>query len=207
MLEKVKTTPNLSDTSPLHKEALNQGKEYFINCQNYNVIDAFKSLSVEEVKKKLNKTAFPYAVCIENWIGCLNFSSCIRNANAFNAREVFYVGNKRFDRRGSQGTHNYKDVKFLSTIEDFKRLKLKYRIIGIDNIPGAVSLKNYNWFPHSKRVLDPLVVFGEEGCGLTKEMQYLCEEMVSIEQYGSVRSLNAATASGIIMHSIVSQLT
>jgi tRNA G18 (ribose-2'-O)-methylase SpoU len=206
MLEKIKTKPALSDSSPLHSEAIKQGKQFFIDAQKFNVIDAFKPLTVETIKSKLAETAFPFAVCMENWIGDLNFGSFIRNANAFNVKEIFYVGAKRFDRRGAQGTYHYKDVVFLPNIEDLKDLKRKYRFIGIDNIPGSVSLTNYSWFKNSRRDLPPLLIFGEEGCGLTTGMQYLCEEIVHIDMYGSVRSLNAATASGIIMHSVTSQI-
>jgi tRNA G18 (ribose-2'-O)-methylase SpoU len=49
------------------------------------------------------------------------------------------------------------------------------------------------------------MVFGSEGVGITQEMRELCEEMVYIPQFGSVRSVNCATASGIIMNSFVSQ--
>ncbi len=206
MLEKVKTVPDLSDNSPLHKEAIKQGRQHFVDAQKFNVIDKFKPLSVETIKAKLAETAFPFAVCMENWLGDLNFGSLIRNANAFNAKEIFYVGTRRFDKRGAQGTYHYKDVKFLTSIDDLKDLKRRYRFIGIDNIPGAVSLNNYSWFPNSRRDLPPLLIFGEEGCGLTSDMQYLCEEIVQIEMYGSVRSLNAGTASGIIMYSITSQI-
>jgi tRNA G18 (ribose-2'-O)-methylase SpoU len=206
MLQKIKTNPDFSAISPPHKTALEQGKNYFTNCEKFNVIDEFKSFSIETIKEKLKETAFPFAICIENWLGELNFSSCIRNANAFNAKEIFYVGAKRFDRRGAQGTYHYKDVVFLPNIEDLKDLKRKYRFIGIDNIPGSVSLTNYSWFKNARRDLPPLLIFGEEGCGLTTGMQYLCEEIVHIDMYGSVRSLNAATASGIIMHSVTSQI-
>jgi tRNA G18 (ribose-2'-O)-methylase SpoU len=206
MLSKVMTQPVLSDSSPRHNEAIKQGRQFFIDAQKFNVIDAFKPLTVEAIRARLEETAFPFAVCMENWIGDLNFGSLIRNANAFNAREIFYVGAKRFDRRGAQGTYHYKDVQFLQSIEDLKSLKRQYRFIGIDNIPGSVSLTKYAWFRNSGRDLPPLLIIGEEGCGLTTGMQYLCEEIVHIDMFGSVRSLNAATASGIIMHSVVSQI-
>lgn len=206
MLEKIKTLPVLSDNSFLHKEAIKQGRQFFADSQQFNVIDDFKPLSVEEIRTKLNASAFPFAVCMENWIGDFNFGSCIRNANAFNAKEIFYVGARKFDRRGAQGTYHYKDVKFLPSIEDLKDLKRQYRFIGIDNVRGSKSIKNYSWFKNAGRDLPPLVIFGEEGCGLTPDMQYLCEEILHIDMYGSVRSLNAATASGIIMHSITSQI-
>lgn len=209
MLPKIKTYPDLSENSPKHIKIKDAGKDFFFQSQNFNVIDKFKSFTADQIREELEKTSFPYAVCLENWTGNFNFSSCIRNANAFNAREIFYVGNKKFDKRGMVGVQNYKSIQFLKTIGDLKVLKNKYRFIGIDNIPGAILLKNYKRRWYYDCIGDrwdkmPMIIFGEEGCGLTPGMIELCEDIVMIEQFGSVRSLNCATASGILMHEIVS---
>jgi len=50
-----------------------------------------------------------------------------------------------------------------------------------------------------------MLVFGEEGVGLTPAMQAFCKKIVYIPQYGSVRSLNCGTASGIVMHDFVTR--
>lgn len=198
MKQKVKTIPDLSIDSPLHQAALLAGDDHFRSWQ-HNVMDELKPLSHQEVKDKLQETSFPYAVCFENLISDFNLASGFRNANAFNAREMFYLGNKKFDRRGLCGTHNYMDIHWLSTIEEFLALRKKYKIIGIDNCPGAISLDSHIWEP------DTLVVFGSESVGITPTMQSYCQKIVKINQYGSVRSINVATASGIIMNSIVTQ--
>ena len=192
--ERRKTVPNLADTSPKHQKAIADGDEHFKAWQ-YNVADHFKDKTVEEIKDILKKTAFPFAVCMEHLIGDFNFGTVIRNANAFNAREVFYVGDKKWDRRSAVGVHNYTDVKWLPTIDDLVKLKDKYVFVGIDNIPGSVSIYSYSW-PRNA-----LLIFGEEGTGLTPEMQKLCQDIVYIPMYGTVRSLNCGTASGIAMFS------
>ena len=122
-----------------------------------NVIDEFKGLSTEQIKNHLKSTAFPYAVLFENWIGDFNLSTGIRNANAFNASEIFYMGRKRFDKRGAVGTYNYKDVSFIENEQEFLNLKKKYTFIGIDNVPGSVSMKDFVWPKNT------LMIFGEEG--------------------------------------------
>jgi tRNA G18 (ribose-2'-O)-methylase SpoU len=161
------------------------------------VADHFKAHTVEEIKQTLQRTAHPFAVCFENWIGDFNMSSGIRNANAFNAKEVFYLGDKKWDKRGAQGVYNYTDVKWLPTIDDFVKLKERYAIIGIDNVAGSRSVHYYRW-PRNA-----LMVFGSEGTGLTPQMIDLCQDLVEIPMYGSVRSLNCGVASGIMMHSYV----
>lgn len=196
--EKIKTQPNLVDTSPAHQAAIASGNDHFRMWER-NVIDEFKSLSEDEIKIKLQATAFPYAVCFENLINDFNIASGIRNANAFNAKEVFYIGDKKFDRRGMQGVHNYMNIKWLSTIEEFLTLKATYRIVGFDNIAEAKAISSYTWIPNT------LIVFGSEGAGLSSGMKDMCDEFVYIEQFGSVRSLNVATASGIAMNDFVSK--
>lgn len=196
----MKTHPDLSLHSRAHMEAIKLGQEHFY-LSSRNVKDEFKQLSDVEIKNKLKETCFPYAVCFEHWIGDFNIASGIRNANAFNAKEVFYLGDKRWDRRGAVGTYNYTDVTFIPSIEELLKLKDKYTFIGIDNVSGSISVNSYDWKPNT------LVFFGSEGVGLTPFILEICDAIVHIEQFGSVRSLNCSTASGIIMNDIVSKFT
>lgn len=195
---KVRTSPDLSQTSRAHTDAIALGDEHF-HLSYRNVKDEFKSLPDDVIKSKLKETSFPYAVCFENWIGDFNLSTGIRNANAFNAREVFYVGNKKIDRRGALGTYKYTDVTFLPSIDDLLKLQEKYTFVGIDNVPGSVSMNDYIWQPNT------LLFFGSEGVGLTPFILEICKSIVHIEQFGSVRSLNCGTASGIIMNDVVTK--
>ena len=195
---KVTTIPNMSLTSEIHQEAIKNGNDHFRLWQR-NVIDEFKYMLEEDIKKQLKKTAFPYAVLMENWINDFNISSYFRNANAFNAKEIFYSGIKKIDKRGMLGVHNYMDICFLPNKTDILSLKNKYKFVGIDNIDGAIPLDLYKWDSNS------LMIFGSEGVGLTKDIIDLCDEIVYIQQFGSVRSLNAATASGIVMNDFITK--
>ena len=199
MRQKVKTIPDLGASSLAHQKALEQREDHYRSWQ-HNVADHLKDKSEAEIRSALQTTANPFAVCFEHWIGDFNMGSGIRNANGFNAKEVFYVGDKKWDRRSSVGVYNYTPVKWLPTIEEFQELKNEYTIVGIDNVPGSVPLSTYRWKPNT------LMVFGEEGTGLTPAMQVLCEDIVAIEMYGSVRSFNCGVASGIVMYDFVRQI-
>ena len=181
----------------------------YIELHSRNVKDEYKDLSTEEIKERLAKTSFPYAVCFEHWQGDFNMSTGIRNANAFNAREVFYLGKRKWDKRGSVGTHHYADVKHLATIEDLKALKNKYLFYGIDNVGVTTPLSKIRWglsVPLQYAYgTSPLMIFGEEGKGLTEETLALCDVVVEIPMFGSVRSLNCGTASGIVMNDFVNK--
>lgn len=195
---KVRTAPDFSSNSEKHKAALALGDEMHTLWQR-NVIDEFKSLPNDDIRERLHSTAFPYAVLTERWSNNYNISSCFRNANAFNAKEAFYIGDKRFDRRGLCGIHEYTDIHWLSSIDDIVSLKEKYHFVAIDNVPGAQPLDDYEWKDNS------LMVFGCEASGITPDMLSLCDEVVHVRQFGSVRSLNAATASGIVLNDFVTK--
>jgi tRNA G18 (ribose-2'-O)-methylase SpoU len=198
MRPKVKTTPDLSFISEAHQQALRNGNDHF-RLWERNVADRFKDMPDPDVKAQLQATAHPFAVCFEHWIGDFNMGSGIRNANAFNAKEVFYLGERKWDRRSAVGVYNYTPVQWLTTTEDLIKLQEKYVLVGVDNVPGAISLRHYSWHPNT------LMIFGEEGVGLTPGVQALCRDLVEIEMYGSVRSLNCGVASGIMMHDFVSK--
>jgi len=162
---------------------------------NYNVVDEFKNKTPEEIKALLESTRHPFAVLMEHWKGDFNIGTLIRNSNAFNANEVFYVGKKRYDRRGAVGTHHYIDLKYIDDFEDLWKLKEKYTFVCLDNnIDGVVSMEEFEWPENA------LMIFGEEGEGVTSEMLELADYIVSITQYGSVRSMNVGTTSGIAMY-------
>ena len=138
MRQKVRTQPDLSQTSPAHQEDIDYRK------WERNVADSLKDKSEGWIKSWLAATAHPFAVCFEHWVGDFNMGSGIRNANAFNAKEVFYLGDRKWDRRSAVGVYKYTEVQWIPTIEDFMKLQERYTIVGIDNIPcRSVPLGNY----------------------------------------------------------------
>ena len=172
------------------------------NLWKRNVVDKYKTWSSEEIRKDLEFHANPFAVCMEHWKGDFNIGTLIRNANAFNAKEVFYLGKKRFDPRGAVGSQHYVNVTHLgSCYTSLNKLKKRYTFIAVDNnTPNTTKLTNFNWNMISK---PPLFLFGEESTGLTKEALKMADYTIEIEQYGSVRSLNVPTSSGILIHDFV----
>lgn len=113
---------------------------------NRNILDKYKNdrftkWSTELIKKDLQSKSFPYAVLMENFAGDFNIGTVIRSANAFNARAVYYLGRKHYDRRGTVGTHNYTDVIHLKTRDQLLKLKEDYELVAVENtVPSAVSL-------------------------------------------------------------------
>jgi len=164
------------------------------DSEKRNIVDFYHGWKLEDIKLDLDRRCFPYAALMEQWQGDFNIGGLVRNANAFAAKEVFYIGKKRWDRRGAVGTHNYTAVKYLDSYEALFEIKNSYVLVGIDNVEGSVPMESFDWPGNT------LMIFGEEGTGITKDVLDMCEKVVAISQYGSVRSLNAAVASGIAMY-------
>ena len=177
-----------------------------------NVMDKYKSWSVDDIRKDVKSKTFNYAVLMENWGGDFNQACLIRSANAFGADKVFYLKkSKRWDKRAAVGTYHYTDVEHLSTVSQVRALKEKYILVGIENnIEGALPLNEIDWANIRKdmdnKSKDLLFVFGEEACGISDSVLGLCDHWVYIQQYGSVRSLNVASCASIIMHEAVNKL-
>ena len=166
-----------------------------------NVINKYKGLSNEEIKANVKNNSLPFAVLMFNLVQDFNFGSVIRSANALGAREIFYFGEKRFDRRGATGTYKYIDVHYLSSYGEFLNLKNEYSFVALEQNEKSIMLHKFDWKTSKK----PLILIGEENCGLSSDIIEICDHIVEIPQRGSVRSINAAVAASICMFDFASK--
>ena len=72
-------------------------------------------------------------------------------------------------------------------------------MVAVDNTPGSVPLETAD-LPR-----DCVLLFGQEGPGVSDDAQAQADLTVSIAQFGSTRSINAGVAAGIAMHAWVRQ--
>jgi tRNA(Leu) C34 or U34 (ribose-2'-O)-methylase TrmL len=161
-----------------------------------NVVDRYRYWTVQAVRADLDTCRHPFHVAVENWAHDLNIGSVVRSANAFNAAGVHIVGRRRWNRRGAMVTDAYLDVHhhpdvdaLLAWAED-----AGLPVLGIDNLPGSVPLETY---PLPRGCV---LLFGQEGPGLSEAAHRRCAAVLSIAQFGSTRSLNAGAAAAIAMH-------
>lgn len=166
-----------------------------------NVVDRYRYWRREAIISDLDTCRHPFEVAIENWRHDFNIGTVVRNANAFNATAVHIVGLRRWNRRGAmvtdryQHVHHHDDVSALTAYAAAASLTL----VGIDNLPGAVPLETASLPVRS------LLVFGQEGPGLSDDVRAAASMVCSIAQFGSTRSINAGVASGIAMHAWIRQ--
>ncbi|MBB2945946.1 tRNA G18 (ribose-2'-O)-methylase SpoU [Actinoplanes lutulentus] len=161
-----------------------------------NVVDRYRYWTREAVIADLDERRHGFHVAIENWQHDFNIGTVVRNANAFLAAEVHIVGRRRWNRRGAMVTDRYQHVRHHPTIEEFVAWSVDsgVPIVGIDNLPGSRPMETTTL---PRRCV---LLFGQEGPGLSDPARAACAELFSIAQYGSTRSINAGVASGIAMH-------
>lgn len=172
------------------------GLEARLGEDTRNVIDHYKYWDDEAIREDLDTKRSELHVLFENFAHDFNIATGIRNANAFVVGEVWIGGRASYDRRGTVGTHNYEHIKKdPSSVDIIKAHKeLGYRIVVADNIEGAFAVQEYTWAPKT------LLVMGQEAIGVSQAAIDLADDVVFIEQMGSVRSLNVGVASGIMIH-------
>lgn len=160
-----------------------------------NVVDHYRWWSVEAIAADLDTRRHPLHVAVESWQRDLNTGSVVRTANAFNVEGVHIVGRRSWNRRGAMRTdaylhvHHHPDVAALGSWAEAHELPL----LGVDNVPGAVPIGEA---AIPRRCV---LLFGEEGPGLTAEALAAAQTVVAVPQWGSTRSLNAAAAAAIAM--------
>lgn len=166
-----------------------------------NVRDEFKGKSREDIKRSMPHNDL--VVMMSNRIRDFNWGTVVRNANAFGAKECVFTGKRRYDRRGTVGAHHYTNIKYeediFTAIDHYRNSG--YTIVAAEYDPKykMSDITDYTW--NSKTVL----IFGEEGVSIDESILDICDDIVKIDMYGTVRSINVGTASGIFMHAFAMQ--
>lgn len=161
-----------------------------------NVVDGYRYWRLEAIVADLDTRRHDFHVAVENWGHDFNIGSVIRTANAMNAKAFHIVGKRRWNRRGAMVTDRYQHEHHHPDAEALAEWAVRegLPLIGIDNLPGSVALETYD-LPRAC-----LLVFGQEGPGLSEPMRARCAAILHIEQFGSTRSINAGAAAAIAMH-------
>lgn len=161
-----------------------------------NVVDGYRYWRHDAIVADLDLRRHPFQVAVENWEHDFNIGAVVRNANAFGAAAVHIVGRRRWNRRGAMVTDRYQHLHHHAEVGDLLEWAAGrgVPVWGVDNLPGAVDLHETT-FPRAV-----VLLFGQEGPGLSAEARDRVERVVAIRQFGSTRSINAGVASGIAMY-------
>jgi tRNA G18 (ribose-2'-O)-methylase SpoU len=166
-----------------------------------NVIDRYRYWSMAAIVADLDERRHPFHVAIENWQHDMNIGSIVRSANAFAADTVHIIGRRRWNKRGAMVTDRYQHVVHHDDVGAFVDWAREQRlpVIAVDNVPGSVLLETFA-LPR-----ECVLLFGQEGPGLSEAALEAADAVVEISQFGSTRSINASAAAAIAMHTWITQ--
>ena len=166
-----------------------------------NVVDAYRYWRREAVAADLAARAHPFHVAIENFGHDHNIGTVVRTANAFGAAGVHILGRRRWNRRGAMVTDRYLRLYHHNTVAELMAFarRTELVVVAVDNVPGALRLETAT-LPRAC-----LLLFGQEGPGVSGAAHEAADLVVSIAQFGSTRSINAGVAAGVAMHAWIRQ--
>ena len=169
--------------------------ELLANGDRRNVVDKYRYWTVEAIRTNLDAHRNPLQIAIENWQHDLNIGAIVRTANAFNVAGVHIIGKRHWNQRGAMVTDKYLHMHHHPAVDSFLAWAktAEMEVIGIDNVPGSQPIET--------AVLPArcVLLFGQEGPGLSEAAIAGCSRILDIQQYGSTRSMNASAAGAIAM--------
>ena len=186
---------------PQGPDAAKYDPELLAEGDRRNVVDAYRYWTREAIRADIDTRRHALHVAIENFENDSNIGTVVRTANAFAVDTVHIVGRRRWNRRGAMVTDRYQH---LLHHEDVAKLmawtqEQELTVVAIDNPPGCVPLETAE-LPERC-----LLLFGQEGPGVSQAAQEGALMTCSIAQFGSTRSINAGVAAGIAMHAWIRQ--
>jgi tRNA G18 (ribose-2'-O)-methylase SpoU len=175
--------------------------ELLANGDTRNVTDRYRYWRREAIVADLDRTRRPLHVAIENWQHDFNIGSIVRTANAFNVAAVHIVGRRKWNRRGAMVTDRYMHIIHHPDLPALVAwaTERSLPIVGIDIVDGSRPIEGAT-------LPSPcLLLFGQEGPGLSPEAISAAVDVFHITQSGSTRSMNAGAAAAITMFEWVRQ--
>ncbi len=164
-----------------------------------NVLDPYRYWNHEAIVADLDTKRHAVHIAVENWGHDFNIGSVIRSANAFNVAAFHIIGKRRWNRRGAMVTDRYQHEHHHATVADLVAWAGGIPLIAMENTSYAVPLETAT-LPR-----ECVLMFGQEGPGLTPEALEAADQVLAISQFGSTRSINAGAAAAIAMHAWVRQ--
>jgi len=183
----------------------------------YNVHDLFQRIDNDKVKNLSLKLSLPAVLILFNVDGGINISMAIRSAVLFGFSAVYIVGRRKRDKRGDVGACNYINVKEIPHInKDFFK---ENHLIPIILEQNGQPLEEFDFRPYFPKMnvsdgtsssfhgtpFKVVFIVGSEQEGVPSYIKDDSIPIVTISQYGVMRSFNVAMASSIVMYEYTRQ--
>jgi tRNA G18 (ribose-2'-O)-methylase SpoU len=169
---------------------------------HYNVAEQYKYLNVSEIQKIAKDNRRNFTVCCLNIEGNLNIGMIIRTAHLLGVKDVIIFGNRKIDNRSLVGAQNYTSITKIDGVDDYGNFNrpLFDGLMKLNNLTpvfiehGGTSLEQVSW-----DIINPCFVFGNESTGIPVDFQRPTDYIISLPQFGVLRSYNVAAAAAMVM--------
>ena len=174
----------------------------------YNVHTPLQGMSVEKVKSLSKGLALPLCLMMYNLNGDMNVGMSVRTAVIYGCSDIYIVGKKRYDRRPEVGAKNYIQFhRFASITPSFF---VENKLVPIFVEQGGTLLDEFSFQPYLPNKLvegwKVCLVMGSESYGIPMcKFKELNAPILSISQYGVMRSLNVSVATGVVLYEFTKQ--
>lgn len=168
---------------------------------NRNVTDEFKGVNITDIIERLDERGVELQIAVENTLRDYNMGTIVRTANAFGVRHIHVIGRRQWNKRGAMATDKYLHVHYHASVDEFAEKMIGKTLVAIENNVDSISLLQ------AKLLRNTVLIFGQEGPGISPELLEKAAQVVHIEQLGSTRSLNVASAAAVAMYTWLQQNT
>ena len=187
----------VKETSPDRMKQLCKSEEhqgYLAKMPPYPYDDAETLLGTPPVN--------PFFVVLDSIQDPFNFGAILRCADVMGVDAVIVREKQQVDvtslvARTSAGAVNHI---FLARVPDLCELVRKLQSLKIDVV--AAHEKAEKIVSECDLHGPTAIVIGNEGAGIDDDLLNLCDQQVTIPQYGHVESLNAAVSAGILLYEV-----
>ncbi len=170
----------------------------------YNVHTPLQSLPPEKVQLIAQATALPLTLMLFNLHGDMNIAMSIQTAAILGCSDVYVIGRRKYDRRAEVGAKNYIKIHRLPSLDASFFAEQNLMPIFVEQGGQALEEFRFQSFLPGKLPPDNKVCFvvGSESFGLPKSLVKSLPQapVLSISQYGVLRSLNVSIAASIILY-------
>lgn len=174
------------------------GKHQGIIC----VIDDYKTVTLQEMLNRIPQGKTPLIVMLDQLEDPHNLGAILRTCDAVSADGVIIKKNNSVGLNATVAKVSTGAIETIPVVEvanlsqTLVELKQQgYWVYGTD----AVNSRDYRTYDYATPVV---LVIGSEGKGISRLVKEHCDQMISLPMTGSVTSLNASVACGILLYQI-----
>lgn len=169
----------------------------------YNVHTPLQQFKPEKLRTISEGLSLPLALMMFNLNGDMNVAMSIRSAVIYGCSDVYVIGKKKYDRRPEVGAKNY--IKLHRHPVITPSFFAKEKLVPVFVEQGGTALEDFSFKPYLPKNLEEgwkvCFVVGSESFGIPmSEFSELSAPIVTISQYGVMRSLNVSVATGIVLY-------